>query len=252
MTVGAVLGYSSFKSDEEADISDSYAIRLSGQTMVEIDDKLKLGLETTFKFKRADFRSPFDEYGEDGRENYYYTSLRFRGIYNLTTKLKIGLFFSDNVPFTGFYYPVDALFLAWSLEFTVRQFGTGCAYQFNKRLLAALEYHLRDSSKPDEANEIWGYKSSSLNLGVEGMFSDECFVRGGFVRTELSLNPNYYKRRETWENTFTSGFGYQPSGGKFILEFSYRYALKKFKHFLGDEDIEVSRNIFSISLKKTL
>lgn len=251
VTLGVILGYSSLKYDEEADISDSYAVWLSGQTMAEIADKLKLGLETTLKYTRADFKSPINENGDKEKENYYYASLKFRGIYELTPKLNAGLFFSDNEPLVEFYYPVDGLFMPWSLEFNGRHFGTGCSYQFNEKLLIALEYHLRDSSRPDITTEISGYKIISLNLGVEGMLSDEFTLRGGFVRTELRLNPDYFKRRETWENTFTSGFGYQPSGGKFILEFSYRYAYKKFPKFLSD-DLNSTRNIFGLSLKKIL
>jgi len=175
--------------------------------------------------------------------------LKFRGIYELTTKLNAGLFFSDNEPLAGFYYPVDGLFMPWSLEFKGRHFGAGCSYQFNERLLVALEYHLRDSSKPDIASEIWGYKITSLNLGAEVNVSDEWLIRGGFVRTELRVNPDYLKHRQTWENTFTSGFGYQPSEGKFIIEISYRYAYKKFPDFLSD-DLKSDRNIFGLSLKR--
>ena len=179
LIVGVILGYNSFKSDRETIIPNSYAIWLSGQTTAEIAGKLKLGLETTLKFKRADFKSPIDEYGDKEKESYYYASFKFRGIYKLTTKLNTGLFFSDNEPLVEFYYPVDGLFLPWSLELKGRHFGAGCSYQFGEELLVALEYHLRDSSKPDIAGEIWGYKISSLNLGAEGMLSDEFSLRGG-------------------------------------------------------------------------
>jgi hypothetical protein len=253
VTLGAILGYDSFKPSKEPEekissyVSDSYGIWLSGQTCVEIAKKLKLGLEINFRFKRAEFETPYYYYV---RENYYYSSLRFRGIYDLTTKLKVGLFYFDNELFAGFYDPIDVLFSPWSLEFNGRHFGGGCSYQFNKNILAGVEYHLRDSSEPEENNHIWGYKSSSLNLGVEGKLSEVCSIRGGFIRTEMSMNPNYSKRRETWENTLTSGFGYQPYVGNFVLEFSYRYAFKKFKRFLSEKDIKSDGHIFSLSLKK--
>ncbi len=254
--IGTLLGYDWFKLEKGPHmwdyynyISDSYSFWLSGQTIVDIDHRLRLGMEVIFEFKNENFR-PVMEENEKSRENYYFSYVKFRGIYDLTEKLKVGLFYFDHQLFDGFLIPTSYYVFPIPYEFTVRHFGGGCSYHIDERILVGVEYHLRDSSQPYGNEVIWGDKITSLNLGVEGKLTEGCFIRSGFVRTELRINPDYYKRRETRENTFTSGFGYQPSGGKFILEFSYRYAYKKFKEFYSDDDVTSDQNIFGLSLKK--
>ncbi len=250
--VGALLGYDSFEPDEDIYLSDSYSIWLSGQTMVEIEDKLKLGMETIFKFQRADFGGGYDETGKKKKEDYYSTCLRFRGIYDLSSEFRLGLFFFDNEPFTGFYDPIYSSFPFPPYEYTVRHFGGGCSYKFNRNILGGVEYHFRDFSWPSSSYSYLGLKSESLNLGVEGRLSEALSLRGGFIRTETNQNPNYDKQRDTWENTFTLGFGYEPYEWNLIIEFSYGFVFKKFKQWYTDWDVESEKHIFSLSLKKVL
>jgi opacity protein-like surface antigen len=274
VSLGAVLGYDWLKREEDyssfqpldhallskasypSNVTDrksstSYALWLSGQTFVEIEGKLKLGLETIIRYERADFRPPSGGFGEDKKEDYYFSSLRFRGIYDLTPKLRAGVFFFDNEVFAGFYEPISNFLFFPPYQTIVRHWGAGCSYRFTKRLLAGAEYHFRDSSEPSLDNRVWGTKHESLNLGVEGQLTKSVTLRGGFIRAETNWNPNYYRSRHTWENVITSGFGYQPLRWNLTLELSYRYALKKFKQWFGDPNVESGRHSLLLSLKKT-
>jgi len=260
--LGATLGYDSFKRshnpEEKISISsyyvpDSYALWLSGQTLVEIERKLKLSLETTFRFKRADFQSLYFDYvyfRDNKRENYYYSYLKFRGVYDLTPKFRIGLFFFDNELYHEFEEPLYSYYSLYPYEFTVRHWGAGCSYKLGRNMMVGAEYHFRDSSQPGEDNNIWGWKDESLHLGLEGKLKEDWSLRGGFIRTETNENPNYIKKRYIWENTLTSGFGYEPERLNLLLEFSYRYTFKKFKQFWGDPDLNSTSHVFALSFKK--
>ena len=258
--LGATLGYDSFKRNNDPEekissyyVSDSYALWLSGQTIVEIERKLKLILETTFRFKRADFQRLYYEYVDvrnNKRENYYYSYLKFRGVYNFTPMFRIGLFFFDNELYHEFEEPVFSYYSFTPYEFTVRHWGAGCSYKLDQSMMVGAEYHFRDSSQPSEDNNIWGWKDESFNLGIEGKIKEAWSLRGGFIRTETNENPNYIKKRYTWENTLTSGFGYEPERLNLLLEFSYQYAFKKFKQFWGYPDLKSASHIFALSFKK--
>jgi hypothetical protein len=252
--LGAFLGYDSFHPEEDSDLSDSYSIWLSGQTVVEIDERLKLGIETSFKFERADFREGKHVEGEEKeKQSHYFSRLRFRGIYDFSPEFRVGLFFSNDEPFLGFYEPVYWSFPFPSYEFTSSHWGAGCSYRFSKRVVGGVEYHFRDFPRP---RSIYyhepGWKTESLNLGVEGEVAEDFFLRGGFIRTETNQNPNLDKLRDSWENALTLGFGYEPYGRNLTFEFSYRYAYKKFKQWYSDWDVKSGRHVLSLSLKKVL
>ena len=252
--LGALLGYDSFEPDENSYLSNSYSIWLSGQTIVEIEDKLKLGMETIFKFERADFRwGKIDETGERKKQSYCFSGLKFRGIYDFTSKFRVGLFFFNDEPFFGFYEPIYSSFPFLPYEYAVTHWGAGCSYRFNKSVLGGVEYHFRDY--PHSRSFYYpepGLKSESFNLGVEGKIAEDFFLRGGLARTETNQNPNLDKQRDSWENAFTLGFGYEPHRWDFIFEFSYGYAFKKFKQWYTDSDVESGMHLLSLSLKKVL
>jgi hypothetical protein len=252
--LGALLGYESFEPDEDSYLSNSYSIWFSGQTIVEVEDKLKLGTETIFKFERADFREGKHVEGEaKKKQNYYFSRLKFRGIYDFSTKFRVGLFFFNDEPFFGFYEPIYWSFPFPPYEYAVTHWGAGCSYRFNNSVLAGVEYHFRDYAFPRSPYYIeTGLKSESFNLGVEGKVAEGFFLRGGYIRTETNQNPNLDKQRDTWENAFTLGFGYEPQGWDFTLEFSYGYAFKKFKQWYTDSDVESGMHRLSLSLKKVL
>ena len=251
--LGGLLGYDSFKGDEKAHLSDSYTFWLSGQTVVEIKHKLKLGIETGLAFQRADFYLVFfggSSYDGDKKEHYYFSFLRLRGTYDVSPKLRLGLFYFDRELIGAFYPPGYILSPLPGYEVYVRHWGVGGSYKFNKRILAGAEYHFRDSSQPSSGFVYnWGLKNESLNLGIEGRVSESLVLRGGFIRTETNQNPNFDKRRDSWENKLTSGFGYQLRGSSLILELSYSYALHKFKQYYGSSDLELNGHAFSLSFK---
>jgi len=245
--LGALLGYDSVEPDEDSDLSDSYSIWLSGQTAMEIEQKLKLGLETIFKLEKADFMP-----SKSGKESYYTTSLRFRGIYDLSPEFRIGLFYFDKEFCGELFDPLDSYYWLFPYGIYVRHWGAGCSYKFGGVMLAGVEYHFKDSSRPRSSHFDPNYKDQSLNVGLEGKLSEVSSLRGGYIRTETSRNPNYYHERGAWENALTLGFGYEPYEWNFVLEFSYRYAFKKFKEFFESKDVKSERHVLSLSLKKVL
>jgi hypothetical protein len=251
VNLGVLLGYNSIESDEEY-YTDGYAVWLSGQTVIRVLEKLTLGLETIFKYKKADLIPV--SYVDDvkrGKEDYYYTYLRFRGIYDLSTKFRIGLFFSNNELFADCYEPLYSSLSIYPYELMVKHLGVGCSYKFSNRTLLAVEYHFRDSSQPYNNNTyIRGQKNESLNLGIEYSLSEHVYLRGGYVITETNPNPNYYKNRDNRGNSFTAGFGVHPKGEKFLVELSYRYALKEYNNWSSDGNVKSGENIISVSLKK--
>ena len=251
--LGALLGYNSVKPEENSGLPESYALWLSGQTVVEIENKLKLGVKTTYRFRRGDSKR-FPSFGGKGyKEDYHYSSLRFRGIYSLSSELRIGLIYFDNELFGGFSDPLMKPDVAPPhYKVYIRHLGIGCSYRFSEKMLTGVEYHFRDSSRPDEIRPSLALKNESLNLGVESKVTEGFTIRGGFIRAEKNSNPNYDRRRDTWENILTFGFGYEPEGLNLIVEFSYGYAFKKFKQSPGDGDTEADKQTFSLSFKKEL
>ena len=251
VNLGILLGYSSIESDDEY-YPDCQTIWLSGQTVIRVLEKLALGLETIFKYKKADLIP--GSYVDDikrGKEDYYYTYLRFRGIYDLSARFRIGLFFSNHELFDESYEPLYSSLSIYPYELTVKHLGVGCSYKFSNKTLLAVEYHFRDSSQPYYNNTyIQGQKNESWNLGVEYSLSEYVYVRGGYVIAEANPNPNYYKHRDNWGDSFTAGFGFHPKGEKFLVEFSYRYTLKEYNNWSSDGNVKSGENIITLSLKK--
>ena len=255
VTLGAVLGYDLFKPDKKRGFSNVSSLWLSGQTIVEFEDKLKLGVEAVLSCKRADFHISYlesPEYYETKKEDYYFSSITFRGIYDISSQFRLGLLYSDRELFGGFYDPFFSLDYFVSPSY-VRHWGAGVSCRLSGRLLAGVEYHFRYFSQA--LTDEYGYysvgrKNESLNLGVEGRISDSLFLRGGFVRSETNENPNFDRRRNVWQNKAASGLGYQPAGSNLMVECSYTYAPGKLKDSSGPWDEKSDRHIFSLSFKK--
>lgn len=248
LTLGALLGYDSMDSGKKYYTSDFHTFWLSLHSIVEVEQRFRLGLETVFNLRRADFEHDFQ-----GDQSYYFAYLRLRGLYDLTSSLRLGLFFSHNELFSGFYYPVETFLWPVSPDaFAVEHLGLGCSYKFNDNLLAGLEYHFRNSSEPDGNHPDWGFSHESLNLGLEGKLSRVFSVKGGYIRTEVNRNPEtgWPGKANTWGNVFTLGFGYQPHEGNLIFDLSYRYAFKKFEQWHIGWDVESERHVLSLSFKK--
>ena len=226
VTLGALLGYDSMDSGKKYYTSDFHTFWISLHSIVEIEQRLQLGLETVFNLRRADFK-----HGFQGDQSYYFTYLRFRGLFDLTSSLRLGLFFFHNELFSGFHFPLETFLWPVSPDaFAVEHLGFGCSYKFNNNLLAGFEYHFRNSSEPDGNHPDWGFLHEALNLGLEGKLSEALSLRGGYIRTGTTRNPatGWPGRANTWGHAFTLGFGYQPPEWNLIFDLSYRYAFKKF------------------------
>jgi hypothetical protein len=252
--VAAQLEYNSIDPDGVPYISESYSWKFSGQTVAEVGEKLKLGVEATLAFKRSNFVTHLYNPSDDpyrGKEHYYFSSLRFRCLYDVTSALRLGLFYSDRELFDGFYDPVESTaFYRELYEDFVRHWGGGFSYKLGRRLLVAAEYHLRDSTKPSPAYSYsWFPKYESLNLGIEARIRESFSLRGGFIRGETNENPNFDEERNNWENRVTTGLGYEPRRSNLIVEFSYSYALKKFKQGWQAPDGESNRHVLSLSFR---
>ncbi len=250
VTLAATLGCESVDSDEKFYLSDFHTFWVSVHSIVEIEQRLKLGFKTIFNLRRADFR-----YSLPGNEKYYFACLSLRAIYDLTSKLRMGLLFFHNELFSGFYYPLEQFFRPARPEaFAVGHWGIGCSYKFTHNTLVGLEYHFRNSSEPDPGYPDPALMHEALNLGVEAKPSEALSVRGGYIRTATNQNPvrGYPGLSYTWENALTLGFGYEPHEWNLSFDLSYRYSFKKFKQWYSDWDVESGKHTLSISFKKVL
>jgi hypothetical protein len=257
VALAALLGYDSFEPDEEAFLIKTCSWRLAGQSVVEIPDKLKLGVEAAYTFRRGDYSEVYYgyeyNYVEEEKEYYYFSSLRMRAIYHISSKLQWALFYFDHEPFIGFYEPMYAITRVPGYRAYVQHFGTGVSCRPSKDLLVGVEYHFRNSTWPsDRFFQGWGLKHESLNLGIEGRLSESMTLRGGFIRSEANQNPNFDEARDRWQSRITSGFSYQPFGSSLLLEVSYAHTLGKFKDYSGPWTPQLSENTFSLSFKSIL
>jgi hypothetical protein len=250
VNLAALLGYESMDSDKAYYTSNFHTFWASLQCIVQVEQKLKLGSETVFNLRRADYWS-----SPQGNESYYFARLRLRGIYDLTTSLRLGVFFFHNELFSESPYPVEAFLWPVSPDaFAVEHLGFGCSYKFYRNLLVGLEFHFRNSSEPDGNRPDRGSLHETLNFGVEGKPSEAVSLRGGYIRTGSNRNPvvGWTGSVVTRENAFTLGLGYQRSEWNLVFDLSYRYAFRKFRELYVGWDIESGSHGFWLSLKKVL
>jgi hypothetical protein len=250
VTLAAHLGYDNIDSKPYSVRSDFRDYWLSVQSVVQVEQKAKLGLETTFNLRRQEF-----DRDRPGYENYYFNSLKLRGIYDLTDRLRLGLFYSHNELFAGFLYPLESFYRPPSSdEFAVAHWGIGCSYEFSGKVVGGIEYHFRDFSQPHPYSTDHGFKHESVNLGLEAKVWEAWSVRGGYIRAGSNVNPvrDGSGRYKSWEDVLTLGSGYQPYGSNLIIELSYRYAFKEFEPWFRDWETEAERQALSLSFKMTL
>ncbi len=257
VALAALLRYDSFEPNQEAVLTKTCSWRLASQTVVEVPNKLKLGVEAAYTFKRGDFSEVYYgyqyNYVEEEKEHYYFSSLRMRAIYHISSKLQWAVFYFDREPFIGFYEPMYAITRIPGYQVYVRHFSTGVSYRPSKDLLVGVEYHFRNSTWPSDLFfQGSGLKHESLNLGIEGRLSDSFVLRGGFIRSETNHNPNFDKKRDRWQSRVTSGLGYRPPGSRLLFELSYAHTLGKFKDYYGPWTPRLSQNTFSLSFKGAL
>ena len=214
---------------------------LSGQAVVEIVRKIRLGMEGTFQL------SDLQRYEEKEAR----LCLRLRGIYDPLPQLRLGVFFSDGYSFTEYRDPIYSYFSSIRDDIFTKDLGGGFALKFSKRVLAGVEYHYRDYPQPSYQGYPWDLKTHSVNLGVEGKLSEALFLRGGYINSTF-VPKSDYDQTDSWENILTLGLGLGPLESNLIFEFSCRYALKKYKDWYGNWDVESETRALSFSFKKVL
>ena len=250
VALATLLGYDRGDSEPYVRRSDYHTYWVSLQSIVEIEPKLKLGVETSLRARLIDMRLD-----DPGWESYYSTSLRLRARYDLTHRLSLGVFYSDNEFFSDRYYPVEMPGWPFSpYDLAASQVGLGASYKLGEGSLAGIEYRFCTTSEPDGNYPETGYMRSSLHLGVEGKLTPAWFVRGGYVGIETDVNPpaSSGTHDKSWENALTLGTGYQPYGWNLIVEMSYRYAFTRFEEYYTDWDVKSYRYVLSVSFKMAL
>jgi hypothetical protein len=252
--LGVRLGYDSFRVKGDSELSDYYGLWLSGQTVVEANDRLKLGVDATIRFRRQDING-FPPLGaRSDKKDYYSSSLSFRGIYQLSAKVQAGLFFCNDELFSGFddpLFPYRSPYFSFKpRELIVDHWGIGCCYKFSSGISAALEYHLRHSPISTYEESASGLACEFLKFGTEVHLSRAVSLRAGFERAETNDDPNYDYRRNSWQNTVTCGFGIEPDAWNLLCDLAYQHAFKKFKDWYGYWDVTSRSDVFSVSLKR--
>jgi opacity protein-like surface antigen len=250
VALATLLGYDRGDTEPYFRSSDYHTYWVSLQSIVEIESKLKLGVETSLRVRLIDLRLD-----NPGWENHYSTSLRLRAIYDLNHRLNLGVFYSDNELFSDRYYPIEIR--AWPFSpygFAASQVGFGASYKLAESSLVGIEYSFSTTSEPDGNYPDPGFMRSSLHLGVEAKLTPAWFVRGGYVGIETDVNPPAYSGTQvkSWENALTLGTGYQPQGWNLIVEMSYRYTFTRFEEYYRDWDVKSYRNVLSVSFKMAL
>ena len=248
--LAVLLGYDSIDSGKKFYTSDYYTFWASFHSIVQISDQLKLGLESVSYLRRANYEHSFT----GGNQQYFFTTFRLRGIYNLTTKLHLGMFYSDNEISTDFFHPLESFIYPISPDgIAVSHMGFGISYQITDGILAGAEYHIKNSSHPHSARPDWGYTQESWNLGIESTVLNPLIFRIGYIRSATDRNPVAWLRTEscTRENAATLGIGYNSSPLNLGIDFSYRYSFKKFVEWYINWDAKARSHLLSISVKKT-
>jgi opacity protein-like surface antigen len=214
---------------------------LSWQAVTEIKPKIKLGMEAIVQ---AVYQDQNDE--KEGR-----LRLRLRGVYDPWPQLRLGVSFSEGDFFAESGDPIYSYFSSICDSTFSRQLGAGFALRFGKLILAGVEYHYSDDPRPRYKAYPCNLKTHSVNLGVEGRLSEALFARGGYINSTIRPDSDD-DLKGSWENAYTLGLGFEPLESHFIFELSYRYALKKYRDWYGDLDLDSGSHIFSVSVKKRL
>lgn len=253
VTLGALLGLDHVDSDEPAIRPDFYNYRMSLQCVVDVQEKLRLGLESALNLRTADF-SNF----RSGDESYYFTYFRLRCLYYLTSRLRVGLLFAQNELFGDLKYPLEILTYDTPLDGeTMTHWGAGCSYKLWGRTLLGAECHFKHSSvlngrhlySSDQGLMFW-----SFNLGLETKPSSSLLLRGGYLLGATRWNPPDLAREQNFanENVLSLGVGYELISPYLLFEASYKYAFKRFRQWYWDWNMESPRHSLSLSVKVVL
>ena len=215
---------------------------VSGQVLVKSRPNLSFVTECMLQFLEDE-----NNFDEPNKRLY----VRFRGIYDASTRLRLGLLFSGASSYTEYYDPLLSYFSSIRHRTSTIQWGAGLAFRLGKDAVAGIEYHFERSPKPCQYSESWDLRTHSLNLGIEGRISEDVLLRAGYIRSLADRELEGQEQQGDMQgNTFTLGWGIQPPGASLIFEFSYRYVSNDYGEWYGSWDVESRADIFSASLKK--
>jgi len=215
---------------------------LSLQTLVEIERKFKLGMECTLQLmeNETNYHQPDSRF-----------CLRLRGAYDVSSRLRLGILFSDANSEFEIYDPVYSYVSSLRHETFTNEWGAGFSFSLFKELLTGFEYHFQRFPQPNQTSEPFRLRIHSWNVGLEGNISNTVLLRGGYIGSKIDHKPNY-DQKDSWENIITAGLGLQSLESDLTFELSYRYAFKKYKDWYGNWDVESDARTFSFSFKKGL
>ncbi|MGB7062576.1 MAG: hypothetical protein WBF13_09540 [Candidatus Zixiibacteriota bacterium] len=222
--------------------STSRIVWVSGQSVVEVEGKIKLATEWMLKLVNNDGR--YEE-----KEHRY--CLRLRALYRPWTRLRLGVYFSDGDSHIEDHDPVYSYYSSIRDSTSTRELGGGFALRLSKHILTGIEYHYTDYPQPRyNMYYAWNLRTHSIHAGVETRLSEALFFRAGYINSTVVWKPNRLERRNSWENSLTLGLGFEPLESDLIFELSYRYILEKYKDWFYNWDVASRTRIFSVSVKK--
>jgi hypothetical protein len=223
-------------------LSTSRIVWVSGQSVVEVEGKIKLATEWTLKLLNNIGMS------EGNKQRY---CLRVRALYRPFSWLRLGVRFSDGDSHIECRDPVYSYYSSIRDLTSTRGLGSGFALRLSERILTGIEYHYTDYPEP-RYNIYYpsNLRTHSIHAGVETQLSEALFFRAGYINSSVVWKPNRLELRNSWENSLTLGLGFEPLESDLIFELSYRYILEKYKDWFYNWDVASRTRIFSVSIKK--
>jgi hypothetical protein len=254
--LGGTLAYKRFHPTANfSDVTNCNSLEFSFQSFLAADKKVKMGMETVLAFRRTGWGWGDYEDFLRGRHNEYCSIwLKFKGVYDLSSKFSIGLYFNDNDLFVNFYDPFYDYYLIPVYDFMIRHLGLGGIYRIRQGVLIGLEYHIQDTARERCYFQHHRFIKESINVGAEVIAIKQVALRGGFIRAQTTDNPYNKGSKQGWRNSVTFGLGYEMPRTNLLLDIAYRYSLGTIEiwEFYSPYPLEESkRNIIEISIKKS-
>ncbi|MGB2980409.1 MAG: hypothetical protein WBC77_04085 [Candidatus Zixiibacteriota bacterium] len=222
--------------------SASRIVWVSGQSVVEVEGKIKLATEWTVKLLN-------NKGSSEGNKRRF--CLRLRALYRPFSRLRLGVYFSDGDSHIEANDPVYSYYSSIRDSTSTRELGGGFALRLGKRILTGIEYHYSDYPQPRYNVYYPGnLRTHSVHAGVETQLSEALFCRAGYSNTTVVWEPNQLERRNSWENSLSLGLGFEPLESDLIFELSCRYSLRKYKDWFYNWDVPSRTLTFSASGKK--
>jgi opacity protein-like surface antigen len=219
------------------------AVWLSGQFLMPGREKLRCAAEWMLQFLD-------NETNENEPNNRFY--LRFRGLYDASSRLTLGFLFSGSDSRIECHDPVHSYFSSIRHKIASLEWGAGLAFRFHPDLLAGIEYHWTKYREPSRGSEPWDLRTSSLNAGLEAKVGKEISLLGGCILSRADRKLKSSERGDIWQNTLTLGCQFRPVYSGLTIDLSIQYAFKNYKEWYGTWDVESTTRILSFSLTQEL